>query len=119
VLPLVGEFAAPLVWGGVGEGAGDLSPRPVVPRVACVLRGGIREEVWLRLGFVTMVAWTLARLTRRQSPGPATLWSGIVLASLLFGAVHLPRPSAWQALQIKGDKSNKNAVTGISISICD
>jgi membrane protease YdiL (CAAX protease family) len=38
---------------------------------------------------MTAVVWGVARLTRRSSPGPVTLWSGIVLASLLFGAMHL------------------------------
>jgi Type II CAAX prenyl endopeptidase Rce1-like len=53
------------------------------------LGAGVREEVMLRLGVMTTSVWILAKLTRQRVPGPATTWSGIVLASLLFGAMHI------------------------------
>jgi membrane protease YdiL (CAAX protease family) len=90
VLALVGLDMALLAWGGGDEGR-DLVPAPWYLALPASFGAAIREEVWLRLGFITTVVWALARLTRRPSPGPATLWSGIVLASLLFGALHVPQ----------------------------
>ena len=44
----------------------------------------------LRLGVMTTSVW-ICKLTRQGVPGPATTWSGVVLASLLFGAMHIPQ----------------------------
>ncbi len=51
--------------------------------------GGIVEEVELRLFFMTLIVWAVARLTRR-APGPALFWIAIAVAALAFGAGHLP-----------------------------
>jgi hypothetical protein len=74
-----------------------LVPAPWYLELPASFGAGIREEVWLRLGFMTLVVRALARLTRPLSPGSATLWSEIVLASLLFGEVHLS-----QAVRVAG-----------------
>jgi membrane protease YdiL (CAAX protease family) len=91
VVPLVGVNVALLSLGGAGESGGGLVLPPWYLALPASFGAGIREEVWLRLGFMTAVVRALARLRRRGSPGTATLWSGIILASLLFGALHLPQ----------------------------
>ena len=54
--------------------------------------GGINEELLMRLGLLTGIAWGLNRLF----PGPegtlavGVFWAANVLAALLFGAGHLP-----------------------------
>ena len=56
--------------------------------------GGINEELLLRLGVMTLLAWVGAKLTRQERPGPGVVWVANVLAALLFGAGHLPTLAA-------------------------
>jgi membrane protease YdiL (CAAX protease family) len=87
------QFAAavPLLLAGEAGPNGDQTAVPPwYLALPASFGAAIREEVWLRLGFMTTVVWVIARVTRRRSPGAATLWSGIVLAGLLFAALHLP-----------------------------
>jgi membrane protease YdiL (CAAX protease family) len=51
---------------------------------------GILEEILLRLGAMTVIAWLLMKLSRRRLQGAPLMWTAIVLASLLFGMMHLP-----------------------------
>jgi Type II CAAX prenyl endopeptidase Rce1-like len=55
---------------------------------------GIREEVWLRLGLMTLLAWLGTVIARRESGSPAIIWAANVLAALGFGAMHLPQAAA-------------------------
>jgi hypothetical protein len=52
---------------------------------------GVREEIWLRLGLMTLLVWLGTAISRRWRPSAGIVWSSIVLATLLFGAVHLPQ----------------------------
>lgn len=58
---------------------------------------GIREEVWLRFGMMTLFAWLGTVVTRKSPAGPVSVWTANVVAALLFGAIHLP-----QAAQLLG-----------------
>ena len=54
--------------------------------------GGIDEEILLRLGLMSIVAW-LGKFISRTSdgnPSSAVLWISNIAAALLFGAGHLP-----------------------------
>ena len=65
------------------------APRPLRWQGALAsFYGGIAEEVMTRLFLMTLVAWCLARLTRRASP--AVFVAAATLAALAFGAGHLP-----------------------------
>ncbi|WP_224996736.1 CPBP family intramembrane glutamic endopeptidase [Cesiribacter sp. SM1] len=66
----------------------ELSARNSPNLVVRLLYGGITEEVMLRFGMMTLLAWVLIKLTHKASP--IALWPAIVLASLLFAAAHLP-----------------------------
>ncbi|HEX5361247.1 MAG TPA: CPBP family intramembrane glutamic endopeptidase [Fluviicoccus sp.] len=62
-----------------------------------MLYGGVAEEVMMRWGVMSAVAWGLWRVSgQRQLPGgraeltPAVAWTAIVVAALVFGAGHLP-----------------------------
>ncbi|MGI8550559.1 MAG: CPBP family glutamic-type intramembrane protease [Dehalococcoidia bacterium] len=50
----------------------------------------IREEIWFRLGVMTTMIWLGFKLFRRHAQG-AVIWTAIVLAALLFGAIHPPQ----------------------------
>jgi hypothetical protein len=52
---------------------------------------GIREEVWLRLGFMTLLVWLGATALRQRPPGAVVVWIANLLAALAFGAMHLPQ----------------------------
>jgi hypothetical protein len=51
----------------------------------------IREEVWLRLGLMTLLAWLGAVIARREPGNSAIIWTANVLAALAFGAIHIPQ----------------------------
>jgi membrane protease YdiL (CAAX protease family) len=55
------------------------------------LGAGVREEVWLRLGVMTFLAWIGSVVTRRSPPTAVVIWIANVLAALLFAAMHLPQ----------------------------
>lgn len=52
---------------------------------------GIYEEIWFRLGAMTLAAWLLKQLTGRRGSTPSILWTANLVAALLFGAAHLPQ----------------------------
>jgi membrane protease YdiL (CAAX protease family) len=57
--------------------------------------GAIDEEVLLRLGVMTFLAWALSRSAGRRAVMPdALMWVSVVAAALLFGAGHLPATAA-------------------------
>ena len=64
----------------------------VTATIVGVLYGGVVEEILMRWGFmslIVLVAWKIfAR--RAPAPPPAVIWTGIVLAALVFAAGHLP-----------------------------
>lgn len=62
-----------------------------------MLYGGVAEEIMMRWGLMTLVAWGIWRLRcRRDASGapamlsPTAAWTAIVAAALVFGAGHLP-----------------------------
>ncbi len=54
-----------------------------------VLYGGITEEILMRWGLMSGLAWAIWALTGKQRPGSALLVAA-VLTALAFGAAHLP-----------------------------
>ena len=56
--------------------------------VTSILYGGIVEELMLRLFFMSLIAWVLQKLLKKQTTG--ILVAANVIAALLFAAGHLP-----------------------------
>ena len=56
--------------------------------LASILYGGIVEELMLRLFFMSLIAWVLQKLLKKQTTG--ILVAANVIAALLFAACHLP-----------------------------
>jgi hypothetical protein len=73
---------------------------------ARLLFGGVAEELLLRWGLVSALAWALAVVIpgeRERVPGERTgaiAWAAVVLAALAFGAAHLPAAAATTTLTI-------------------
>lgn len=58
-----------------------------------VLYGGITEEILMRWGLMSGLAWAIWSLTGKQRLGPAMLVAA-ALTALVFGAAHLPALAA-------------------------
>lgn len=67
-------------------------PRTVLFTLSAILYGGITEELLMRWGLMSMLAWIGWRLVQRgnRQPRPAVMWAAIVGSSVLFGLGHLP-----------------------------
>lgn len=68
----------------------------LVPRLSALLYGGITEELMLRYGLMTLLAWMILatlreRASRHRRP---VMWAVILVVALAFGAGHLPALAA-------------------------
>ena len=70
-----------------------IHPPPIWMAALASPGAGIYEEIWFRLGAMTLVAWLLKQLTGRSGSAPGILWTANLVAALLFGAAHLPLAS--------------------------
>lgn len=68
--------------------------------IAGLLYGGVTEEIMLRWGVLSFVAWAVWRLFQRGkgAPSSVTMWTAILLAALLFGVGHLPAAASMAPL---------------------
>ena len=69
-------------------------PLPTPPAWAGLLASvgaGIQEEIWTRLGMMTLLVWIGTRVIRRRPPAAVVVWIGNILAALFFGALHIPQ----------------------------
>lgn len=93
---LIGGFlAAAVLYAAARLTPADLavhSNKIDLPLLAKLLYGGVTEEVLLRWGAMTALAWLGWRVFQRRvgSAGPIVLSGAIFLAALLFGVLHLP-----------------------------
>jgi membrane protease YdiL (CAAX protease family) len=74
----------------------EMQERLAPPLAARVLYGGLTEELLLRWGVMTALAWLAWRfLQRRQGPiRRGFVWLAIAVSAILFGVGHLPVASA-------------------------
>ena len=77
------------------EAAGK-SAGQVATLVGGMLYGGMTEEIMMRWGLVSVLAWLGHRFAGRgtRNPAPAVFWTAIVLAAIHFAAAHLPAAAA-------------------------
>ena len=88
LMPFVAQDLPPSVLGAT---------RPTVLAVLAYvpvrfLYGGITEELLLRFGLMSVLAFAGWRVTGRQRdrPGPGVVWAAIAISAVLFGVGHLP-----------------------------
>jgi len=65
--------------------------RGVLGGLAVSLGAAVAEEVWFRLGLMTLLVWCIARLLGDRKPRPLLVWTIIVITSVAFGMAHLPQ----------------------------
>jgi membrane protease YdiL (CAAX protease family) len=81
-------------------------PKPRVPLATppawtgflASIGAGIQEEIWMRLGIMTLFVWIGNKIVRRTSPASGVVWTANVLAAILFGAIHLPQAALFFGL---------------------
>jgi hypothetical protein len=81
----------PLVSKSLPESVKNLQNPPPWEGFLASIGAGIREEIWLRFGFMTFLVWLGTLVTRRRPAGAGMIGTCNVLAALLFGAMHLPQ----------------------------
>jgi hypothetical protein len=72
----------------------DLGHRGAVGGLLVSISAAIGEEVWLRLGVMTILAWVLVRALGHHELTPRIAWAAIAISALAFGAIHLPQLAA-------------------------
>jgi membrane protease YdiL (CAAX protease family) len=78
----------------------QLGFRGVTGGLAVSLGAAVAEEVWFRLGLMTFLVWSIARLRRDGMASPAVIWSVIVFSAIAFAAAHLPQVVAYGAASV-------------------
>lgn len=68
-----------------------LGSRGVIGGLSVSLGAAVAEEVWFRLGLMTLLVWLGARLFGHRQAQPIVVWSVIAITSAGFGIAHLPQ----------------------------
>ena len=94
----------------------ELGHRGAIGGILVSMSAAIGEEVWLRLGVMTILAWLLVRALGRDNLSPGIAWAAIVLSAVAFGAIHLPQLAAAGAASPVGIVATMlgNTVVGIA-----
>jgi hypothetical protein len=71
--------------------------RGVIGGLAVSLGAAVAEEVWFRLGLMTVLVWSLARLLGHRETRPVVAWTSIAVTSVGFGMAHLPQLMSYGA----------------------
>ena len=81
-----------LIFGNYSEVVRDsYAVKPTVSyMLAAVIYGGVIEEVMLRLFMMSLLAFLLQKLFRKESGTTGVLIAANVIAAMLFAAAHLP-----------------------------
>lgn len=68
----------------------------LIPRLSALLYGGITEELMLRYGLMTALAWGVFALLRARAAAnrQVVMWSVVLIVAVVFGAGHVPALSA-------------------------
>jgi hypothetical protein len=68
-----------------------LGHRGAIGGLSVSLGAAVAEEVWFRLGLMTLLVWLGARLFGHRAAQPILVWSVIAITSVGFGMAHLPQ----------------------------
>lgn len=76
----------------------------------------VAEEVWVRLGVMTVLMWLLARAFRSSPVRPAVAWTANLIAAFAFGLLHLPQLAQYGAASAIGISGTMlgNGVVGLA-----
>jgi membrane protease YdiL (CAAX protease family) len=76
----------------------------------------VAEEVWVRLGLMTVIVWLLVRASRLPDARPSVVWTANVLAAAAFGLLHLPQLAQYGAASVMGISGTMlgNGIVGVA-----
>lgn len=80
----------------------ELGHRGVVGGLMVSISAAVGEEVWLRLGVMTILAWIFLRLLGRHKVSPVVGWFAVVVSAFAFAAIHLPQLASYGAANSVG-----------------
>ena len=75
----------------------ELGHRGALGGLLVSISAAVGEEVWLRLGVMTILAWLFVRILGHSELRPPVAWVSIIIAALAFGVMHLPQLAAADA----------------------
>ena len=65
--------------------------RGVIGGLAVSLGAAVAEEIWFRLGLMTVLVWVAMRVLGHDEARPTVLWPIILISAAAFGLAHLPQ----------------------------
>ena len=71
--------------------------RGVIGGISVSIGAAVAEEVWFRLGLMTILIWSLSWLRGHREVHPLIAWIVIVITSIGFGMAHLPQLTSYGA----------------------
>jgi Type II CAAX prenyl endopeptidase Rce1-like len=74
-----------------------LGHRGAIGGLAVSLGAAVAEEVWFRLGLMTVLVWLAARLLGHREARPLVAWPIIAITAVGFGMAHLPQLMSYGA----------------------
>jgi membrane protease YdiL (CAAX protease family) len=80
----------------------ELGHRGAVGGLLVSTNAALVEEIWVRLGVMTIIAWLLVRLLRHAELRRSVAWASIGLSAFVFGLIHLPQLNATGAASLVG-----------------
>lgn len=87
LLLLIRQFSAPYLPPEVPA----FGHRGVIGGLAVSFGAAVGEEIWFRLGLMTLLVWCGSRLFSDRKPRSGMVWIIIVVSAVAFGAAHLPQ----------------------------
>lgn len=86
------ELVTPILLEDIGAGRDQTISFFINRLPGAVIMGGITEELLFRWGLMSLVTFALWKTVGRSraQPQPWLVWTGIVVAALIFGVSHLP-----------------------------
>lgn len=96
ILAIVSYFVEPML----PKPRRPLATPPAWTGFLASVGAGIQEEIWLRLGIMTVFVWIGTGIIRRTPPASGVVWTANVLAATLFGVLHLPQAAVFFGLSV-------------------
>ena len=94
--------------------------RGVIGGLLVSVGAAIGEEVWFRLGLMTILVWALMRLLGHEELRPAVVWAVVLVTSIGFGFAHVPQLLSYGAGSMIGVMGTiiGNTIVGIFYGWC-
>lgn len=74
-----------------------LGHRGVIGGLAVSIGAAIAEEVWFRLGLMTLLIWCIGKLANQQQVTPVAVWTAMAISAVGFALLHIPQVLSYGA----------------------